>query len=177
MNKKFQQLKNVLENLTGNLRPNEYTPSGAGPKNNDAIDFIDFIKKWNQIVDLKIAAVSMPLNIKKGNLTILTNHPTTSETILFNKHRYQEKIHSLFPKFKITNFHFICQPNFFKENKNDIFQAKSKEVKVEKINPKEWHPLDPNYKRVKKEADIMFNDISDLDLKDSLTSLFLQLHL
>lgn len=130
-------------------------------------DFLDLVKKWPDIIGTALAQVSSPLKIKGDSLIIVAKHASFSQNISFLSEDIKLKIFQQFPELKkvIRKLNFQTQENFF--NQTNTQQEQKKTVQ-------KFHPQDPKYKLMKIEAERLFGDIPDQELKDILTSIFMQ---
>lgn len=149
--------------------------SGRDRKRHNAeggLNFLVFIKSWPNIVGERLAKRTIPLKNQNKVLTILTDHPAISQQLSFMEEQLKKIIFKEFPSTEnsIKGFKFIVNPKFFKEKKESLKNLTKSEEKQE---PK-FHPHSPQYKALKREADSLFEDIEDEEMKDSFFSLFLQ---
>lgn len=131
-------------------------------------DFLDLIKKWPEIVGAKLAAVTSPLKIKQDSLFVITKHSSYSEELNWSSEMIKKEVFKHFPNLKpiIKKLAFQTQENFFE-------QKKVEEAKIAAQVPK-LHPQSPKYKLLKLEADRLFADIEDEELKASMISIYIQ---
>lgn len=131
-------------------------------------DFLDLIKKWPDVVGPKLAAVTSPLKIRHDSLFVITKHSSYSQELSFSSEMIKKEIFKHFPNLKpiIKKLAFQTQENFFE-------QKIAKEKELAALAPK-LHPQSPQYKILKSEAERLFSDIEDKELKDSLISIFIQ---
>lgn len=132
-------------------------------------DFLDLIKKWPEIVGPKLAPVTSPLKIKIDTLFVVTPHSAYTQELSFSVELIKGKIYEIFPQLKpiIKKVAFQTQENFFNQ------QAKAEQEKQQTAPPK-LHPQSPQYKKLKAEADRLFGQIEDEELKNLMISLFMQ---
>lgn len=130
-------------------------------------DFLDLIKKWPEIVGEKLAAVTSPLKIKQDSLFVITKHASYSQELSFSSEMIKKEVFKQFPNLKpiVKKLAFQTQENFFEQK-----LIKEKELS---LIPK-LHPQSPKYKLLKQEAERLFNDVEDTELKESLISIFIQ---
>lgn len=130
-------------------------------------DFLDLIKKWPEIVGEKLAAVTSPLKIKQDSLFVITKHASYSQELSFSSELIKTEIFKQFPNLKpiVKKLAFQTQENFFEQK-----MIKEKELSM---IPK-LHPQSPKFKMLKQEAERLFNDVEDVELKESLISIFIQ---
>lgn len=153
-----------------------YTPGlvSAKKQNQDldsAFNFIELIKIWPEIVGNKIAEHTVPLKNTYNTLVILSNHSVFAQELSFMEMELRKKIYAKFPKLskEIKQLKFIVDSDYFQTQKK--FQETSIDKKAKFTPP---HPFSPEYKKLKNEAEILFKDIDDTDLKNDLISLYFQ---
>ena len=131
-------------------------------------DFLDLIKKWPEIVGPKLASVTSPLKIRQDSLFVITKHSSYSQELSFLSETIKKEVFKSFPNLKpiIKKLAFQTQENFFEQK---AFQ----EAHLAQQSPK-LHPQSPKYKLLKIEAERLFQDVEDSDLKQVLISLFIQ---
>lgn len=131
-------------------------------------DFLELIKKWPQIVGPKMAPVTSPLKLRQDSLFIMTKHAVYSQELSFLQEEIKNEIFKVFPKLKnvIKKLVFQTQENYF------VPKPLADEIAAP-AKPK-LHPQSPQYKILKMEADRLFGHIEDTELREMLTSIFIQ---
>jgi hypothetical protein len=131
-------------------------------------DFLDLIKKWPDIVGAKLAAVTSPLKIKQDSLFVITKHSSYSEELNWSSEMIKKEVFKHFPNLKpiIKKLAFQTQENFFEQKKVEQAKAAAQVTKL--------HPQSPKYKLLKLEADRLFADIEDEELRTSMISIYIQ---
>jgi hypothetical protein len=131
-------------------------------------DFLDLVSKWPDIIGSALANVTSPLKIKGDSLIIISKHASYSQNISFLSEEIKQKIFILFPQLKpvIKKLNFQTQENYFREAKDEDQLTKQPIVK--------FHPQDPKFKLIKMEAERIFSDVIDPELKQILISIFIQ---
>lgn len=132
-------------------------------------DFLDLVKKWPVIIGTAMAQVTSPLKIKGDSLIIVSKHASFSQNISFLSEEIKEKIFKEFPELKkvIKKLNFQTQEAFFNQQAPQDLPEQKKVIQ-------KFHPQDPRYKQLKIEADRLFGDIPDEELKNTMISIFLQ---
>lgn len=132
-------------------------------------DFLDLVTKWPDIIGPALAKVTSPLKIKGDSLIIMSKHASYSQNISFLSEEIKQKVFVLFPQLKpvIKKLNFQTQESYFNE-------VKATEEQVAKTAPPKFHPQDPKFKLLKLEAERIFADVSDPELKQILISIFIQ---
>jgi hypothetical protein len=131
-------------------------------------DFLNLVEKWPQIIGPQLAKVTSPLRIKGDGLVIVSMNASYSQNISFLSEEIKQKIFTAFPELRpiIKKLNFVTQEAFF--------QALQKDQETNSKALPKFHPQDPRYKTLKMEAEKLFGDVQDQELKQTLTSLFLQ---
>ncbi|HLE10473.1 MAG: hypothetical protein A2504_16170 [Bdellovibrionales bacterium RIFOXYD12_FULL_39_22] len=172
----FKHLNSIFSSL-GITAPS-YEKSGRGrlKKNTseELFDFLSLIKHWEEIVGQRIAQNSIPLKLTKGTLTILTDHSAYSSMVSFLDEKIRTNITEMFPMLrgKIDNIKFQVNSAHFSEQQAKFINICANNQKRQ--SSFKMHSQSPEYKRLKKEADALLAQIEDCDLKETLTSIFLQ---
>ena len=130
-------------------------------------DFLDLIEKWPEIVGSALSKVTSPLKIKGDSLIIVSKHSSYSQNISFLSEEIRNNIFKLFPNLKnvVKKLNFQTQESFF---------SRSEESHVEKKTDSKLHPQNPKFKVLKIEAERLFKDIEDSELKNLLVSIYIQ---
>lgn len=131
-------------------------------------DFLDLIKKWPEIVGPKLAQVTSPLRLRQDSLFVMTKHAVYSQELSFLSEQIKTEIFKVLPELKpiIKKLVFQTQESFFEQKQ--VAEQKLGEM-VQKL-----HPQSPKYKLLKAEADRLFKDVPDEELRSMLTSIFIQ---
>lgn len=130
-------------------------------------DFLELIKKWPEIIGPALAQVTSPLKIKGDSLIVVSKHASYSQNISFLSEEIKQKIFVLFPELSrvVKKLNFQTQEGFFAQKA--VEEEKSKTLT-------KLHPQDPRVKVLKLEAERLFGDVADPELKEMLTSIFIQ---
>lgn len=130
-------------------------------------DFLELIKKWPEIVGPKLAAVTSPLKIRQDSLFVITKHASYSHELSFLSETIKREVFKFFPHLKpvVKKLAFQTQESFFEQK----MAQENLKAQVPQL-----HPQSPKYKMLKLEAERLFGDIEDQELKSSLISLFIQ---
>jgi Dna[CI] antecedent, DciA len=131
-------------------------------------DFIELVEKWPQIIGPALSKVTSPLKIKGDSLIIMSKHASYSQNISFLSEEIKQKVFSLFPQLKpiIKKLNFQTQESYFNQKEN-------REEATKTLAPK-FHPQDPRFKVLKVEAERLFQNVEDEELKKLLTSIYIQ---
>lgn len=136
-------------------------------------DFLKLIQRWPEIVGEKLAQETAPLKNRYKTLTVLTKHAAFSQQISFMEGPLRQKIIEFFPALegKIDRINFISNPVAFFEEK----QKTEKWLKPARAKPTpKLHPYSPEYKKLSREAEELFEDIHDEEMHQSLKSLYIE---
>jgi hypothetical protein len=130
-------------------------------------DFLELVKRWPEIIGENLSLVTSPLKIKGDSLIIISKHSSYSQNISFLSEEIKLKIFKSFPELRpiIKKLNFMTQESFFNE------KTTPDEIKTQKVK---LHPQDPKFKILKLEAERLFSDIEDTELKAMLISIFIQ---
>ncbi len=133
-------------------------------------DFINLIKSWPELIGPGLAAVTCPLKMKGDTLIILSKHASYSQNISFLSEELKRKIFVLFPELRpvLKRLNFQTQESFFRP------AVGTSEGPPTKSTAPRFHPQDPRYKILKSEADRLFAEVADAELKAILTSIYIQ---
>lgn len=130
-------------------------------------DFFDLIKAWPDLVGPKLATVTSPLKIGNGTLFVISAHAAFSDTLSYTTPMILEKIFIQFPNLKkvIKGISYQTQEGFFKQR----VEQQATQSQAPKL-----HPQSPKYKLLKLEAEKLFQDVEDQEVKASLISIYIQ---
>jgi hypothetical protein len=131
-------------------------------------DFLDLIKKWPEIVGAKLALVTSPLKIRQDSLFIMTKHSSYSQELSFLSETIKVEVFKHFP-----NLRPIIKKLAFQTHES-YFESKPRGEDVLLKGMSKLHPQSPQYKLLKIEAERLFKDIEDTELRSVLISLFIQ---
>lgn len=135
-------------------------------------DFLNLIKDWEKIVGPKLAKTTIPLNNQYGNLVVLTNHPAISQTLSFLEEDIKKNIFKEFPSLngKIKHIYYQTNSSFFEKKMDEAV----KRGHLGKALEATLHPYSPKYIKLKEEAEEIFQEIDDTEIKDILISIYIQ---
>jgi len=175
MKKNLKKLNHFLpvQNSDYSVAPEQKLHGQSSSKkgySKDHFDFIKLIQKWPEIIGEKFSKHSIPLKNQNKTLVILSNHSAFASEMKFLEQALKKKIFTFFPSLEkeIEKVQFVVDSTFFDE-------------KIALLNPKEssqvitkLHPFSPEYKKKLAQADSMFEDVNDDELKNIFKSLYLQ---
>ena len=142
-------------------------------KTKSSFNFLSLIKHWEEIVGPRSAKNTIPLRMINKTLIILTNHSAYSSSLSFIETPIKNKIFTIFPELKnqIKDLKYQVNSSFF-DKKYNLLQAKTKtEIKQQQYSN---HQYSPKYQAAKKNANNLFSEIKDSDIKEKLISIYLQ---
>lgn len=134
-------------------------------------NFLQLIKAWEEIVGNFMAQNTIPMKIKNKTLIISAKHPIFAQELGFLAPQIILKIKNSFPDLddEIRNIKFVhndfSSEQFLKSEKN-----KNSDKKI--LRPS-IHPFSPEFRQKKANAQIIFSDIEDEELKNQLINFYL----
>lgn len=136
----------------------------------DSFDFLALIRAWKEIAGSKLSEHTIPLKNQNGTLIILSNHSAFANELSFMELPLKKKIFEKFPSLEksIVSIKFIVDSTHFAKQYEQFV------VTLEKKKVDTLHPYSPEFKKLKKDAETMFSDISDLEIKERMISLYIQ---
>lgn len=136
----------------------------------DSFDFLALIRAWKDIAGVKLSEHTIPLKNQNGTLIVLSNHSAFANELSFMELPLKKKIFEKFPNLEksITSIKFIVDSTHFSKQYEQFVTP------MEKKNIQTLHPYSPEFKKLKKEAELMFSDIIDLEIKEKMISLYIQ---
>jgi hypothetical protein len=140
-------------------------------KVSDSFDFLALIKAWPEIAGAKLAEHTIPLKNQNGTLIVLSNHSAFANELSFMELPLKRKIFDKFPKLEknILSIKFIVDSTYFSKQYDQFVYSNEQKKEQNSL-----HPLSPEYRKLKKEADMEFADIEDAEMKAQLSSLYIQ---
>ena len=143
---------------------------GRFSKTKGLFDFIYLIRSWDKIVGELMAKNTIPHKIMRSTLIVMTKHSIFAQELSFMGPQIIQKIEENIPelKGKIQKIKFSHANFSWDEFKSSQFKKVSKGTSRPKL-----HPHSPQYKLKMKRAQEVFNDIEDDEVKELLTSLFM----
>ena len=139
----------------------------------ESFDFLSLIKAWNEIAGNKLSEHTIPLKNQNGTLIILSNHAAFANELSYMELPLKKKIFSKFPnleksirsiKFIVDSTHFDIQYKQFIEPIQNMEKRKTNQL----------HPLSPQYRLLKKQAEEMFSTIEDQEMRSHFISIYIQ---
>ena len=137
----------------------------------ESFDFLALIRSWPEIAGAKLSEHTIPLKNQNGTLMILSNHSAFANELSFMELPLKKKIFDKFPSLakSIYSLKFIVDTTHFDEQYKRF-------IAPTKIQKEQFylHPHSPEYKTLKKEANILFEQIVDEDIKEKMISIYIQ---
>ena len=163
----LKKLSTFIDNKANNTQGNEYKNAKAS----DSFDFLALIHSWPEIAGAKLSEHTIPLKNQNGTLLILSNHSAFANELSFMELPLKKKIFEKFPSLtnSIFSLKFVVDTTHFEEQYKH-FAKPTKEKKAENT----LHPHSPEFKKLKKEAMVFFDQITDEELKEKMISLYIQ---
>ena len=139
----------------------------------DSFDFLSLIKGWRDIAGEKLSEHTIPLKNQNGTLVILSNHSAFANELSYMEILLKKKIFTQFPSLEksIKNIKFIVDSTHFDKQYNQFIVPAQK---IKKQNQNTLHQFSPEFIRLRKEAEEIFKDMEDEEVKKSMISLYIQ---
>jgi mevalonate kinase len=139
----------------------------------DSFDFISLIKAWKEIAGDKLSEHTIPLKNQNGTLVVLSNHSAFANELSYMELPLKKKIFAKFPNLEktILNIKFIVDSTHFSKQYSQFVAPLEK---IKKKNENTLHPFSPEFRRLKKEAEEIYGDILDHEIKEKMISLHIQ---
>jgi hypothetical protein len=144
-----------------------------GDKFAEGFDFLSLIKAWKEIAGDKLSEHTIPLKNQNGTLLVLSNHSAFANELKFMELPLKKKIFERFPNLEksIQSIKFIVDSTHFSKQ---YAQFVTPVLKNNKSNETLLHPYSPLFRKLKKEAEELFSDMEDAEMKERLISLYIQ---
>lgn len=139
----------------------------------DSFDFLALIRSWKDIAGAKLSEHTIPLKNQNGTLIVLSNHSAFANELSFMELPLKKKIFEKFPALEkqILSIKFIVDSTHFSKQYQQFVAAVEKK---KTLTLQTLHPHSPEFKRLKKEAEEMFSDLDDAELREKMISLYIQ---
>ena len=136
----------------------------------ESFDFMALIRAWKDIAGAKLSEHTIPLKNQNGTLIILSNHSAFANELSYMELPLKKKIVEKFPTLEksILSIKFIVDTTHFAKQYEQFIAP------IEKKKVQALHPYSPEFRRLKKEAEEMFLDIIDTEVKERMISLYIQ---
>lgn len=139
----------------------------------DSFDFLSLIKAWKEIAGDKLSEHTIPLKNQNGTLMVLSNHSAFANELKFMELPLKKKIFERFPNLErsISNIKFIVDSTHFNQQYEQFIAPT---LKANKEKAQTLHPYSPVFRKLKKEAEEIFGDMEDQEMREKLISLYIQ---
>lgn len=136
----------------------------------DSFDFLALIRAWKDIAGAKLSEHTIPLKNQNGTLIVLSNHSAFANELSFMELPLKKKIFEKFPALEkhILSIKFIVDSTHFTKQYEQFIAP------IEKKKTQALHPYSPEYRKLKKEAEELFGDLADPEIKEKMISLYIQ---
>lgn len=136
----------------------------------ESFDFLALIRAWKDIAGAKLSEHTIPLKNQNGTLIILSNHSAFANELSYMELPLKKKIIEKFPDLEksILSIKFIVDSTHFSKQYSQFIAP------VEKKKSQALHPYSPEFRKLKKEAEELFVDLDDLEIKEKMISLYIQ---
>lgn len=152
--------------------PQPSSPKGGKDKSvlSESFDFLSLIRAWKEIAGDKLSEHTIPLKNQNGTLMVLSNHSAFANELSFMELPLKKKIFERFPSLEnsIKSIKFIVDSTHF-DRQYAQFVAPAEKQKAQQL-----HPYSPEFRKLKKEAEALFSDLEDDELKEKMISLYIQ---
>ena len=175
--KKPRKMKSLGGFFQSFLPKNFSTPKYKRPnidKKKNEFEFVDLHFNWKKIVGDKLGALTRPQKIQRDTLIIMTKHSQYAHHLINMEEQVKERIFACYPSLrgKVRKLRFQQNEAFFEEKKFESTNMTSERQYLEKTQ--KFHPMSPNFKKLKQAALSEFSNVEDDDVKSSLVKLFIQ---
>ncbi len=153
----------------------QQAPRGSSLKKEgikESFDFLALIRAWKDIAG-KLSEHTIPLKNQNGILIILSNHSAFANALSYMELELKKKIFEKFPTLEksIRSIKFIVDSTHFDQQyKQFITPIETLEKKKAQV----MHPFSPKFKELKKEAEELFSDLEDAEIKEKMISIYIQ---
>lgn len=136
----------------------------------DSFDFLALIRAWKDIAGAKLSEHTIPLKNQNGVLIILSNHSAFANELSYMELPLKRKIVEKFPNLEksISSIKFIVDSTHFSEQYAQFIEP------MEKTKSMALHPFSPEFRKLKKDAEELFSDVEDPEIKERMISIYMQ---
>lgn len=136
--------------------------------NQSSLDFVLLTQKWEEIVGPTLKDHTYPKSLKNYTLTLMVRHAVFASELKSLSPILIKKIIDIYPSFKdqIKDIRFVASEVFFEHLQNTSPHKKTP--------PPPKNNYDPEYAQKKYEAEKIFKDFEEEELKDLFVSLYTQ---
>jgi hypothetical protein len=135
-------------------------------------DFLVLVDRWEEVVGERLSKSTIPLKLQYGHMVVITAHPGIGQHLKFLEEDIIAKIEKLFHPLqgKIKSLRFQTNSSFFEKKIEESKKRRGEVADKPKLNP-----YSPIYKKYKKQAEALFADLEDEEIKKSMISIFIQM--
>jgi hypothetical protein len=168
----LKKLSQFIE-FDGPAKQNRRDVTTKSQQLSDSFDFISLIKAWKEIAGDKLSQHTIPLKNQNGTLMVLSNHSAFANELSYMELPLKKKIFAKFPALEksILNIKFIVDSTHFTKQYTQ-FVLPNEKTKKQIAN--QLHPFSPEFRKLKKEAEELFADLEDPEIKEKMISLYIQ---
>ena len=136
----------------------------------ESFDFLALIRAWKDIAGTKLAEHTIPLKNQNGTLIILSNHSAFANELSYMELQLKKNIIAKFPNLEksILSIKFIVDSTHFTQQYSQFIAP------LEKKKNQILHPYSPEFRKLKKEAEELFVDLDDIEIKERMISIYIQ---
>ncbi len=167
----IKRLSDLLDPLYGLPKKESY--SKLPVKSEGVLDFLSLVNSWPKIAGDLLAKHTIPLKLQGPTLVILARHPAFSHQLGLMSEELKGRIAKVLPAYGrlIKNIRF--------QTSTPLFEEMDKRNSSLGVNPspkqrKTPHMQSPEYKRMRKEAEELFKEETDSDIRELFIKLSLQ---
>jgi len=169
----LKKLSQFIDNTTESKSAGHSQRRGSFPHKSglkESFDFLSLIRAWKDIAGAKLSEHTIPLKNQNGILIVLSNHSAFANELSYMELPLKKKIFDKFPSLEksISSIKFIVDSTHFSQQYQQFITPIEKKMRMA------LHPQSPEFKKLKKEAEIFFLEINDQDLKERMISLYIQ---
>lgn len=141
------------------------------------LNFLELARKWPIVVGSYLGEKSIPIKLKNGLLTLVVKHQIYAQEIKFIEKEIISKLHKSFPRLgrNIQKINFVVKDNFslsdYSFHTDSTLDTAKKESPFQKI-----HKMSPQFRELTFQANQLFQEIQEVEIKELLTEIFFQSH-
>jgi len=169
----MKTLSNIFnENISSNGRSNSTNILRGKKHQSSVFDFLELLRLWPEIIGERMARVTEPVKINSKKLIIITAHSAFSQQLSMMQSQILQKIKQIYPsaETQIKSLNFVTKDTHFSNKVEDKLSTKATENyrKENKLNK-----FSPAYRQYLSEANNLFTDIKDQEVKESLIKIYI----
>lgn len=166
----LKKLSTFIDSPSSSKISDNSLKKGKSASIKDSFDFLALIRAWKDIAGAKLAEHTIPLKNQNGTLVILSNHSAFANVLSYMELELKKKIFEKFPMLEksILSIKFIVDTTHFSQQYQQFITP------MEKKKGQGLHPHSPEFKKLKKEAEELFLDLEDAEIKEKMISIYIQ---